>query len=355
MKIKIPKISKRVSLREKINLTRNLGVMLETGLPLSTSLTILSKQARGKTLKRAILQIGRRIQDGETLANSLTSHQNIFSPFYISVIRLGEESGNLQSSLKELAKQMSKTSRLQAQIKGALIYPAVILVSMMVIGVVMLTVIVPRIKAVFEQFELSLPLSTRFIILVSELLSDYLLLTILVALSVVIFINWYLKKEAGQRLFYYLLMKLPILNRLHQDFNSALFSRNLSSLIIGGVHIAKALEITADTHRNIYYKNAMNKAAREVQKGRTLHEIIREYPKLYPPMVVEILEVGEETGELNSLLSNLAEFYEEEVDQTTKNLSVIIEPALLLTVGVAVGFFAVSMLQPMYSILQGFS
>lgn len=355
MKIKIPKISKKAPLQERINFTRNLGVMLETGLPLSTSLMILSKQARSKVFKKVIDQIGQQIKNGETFANSLSNHQNIFSPFYISVIKLGEESGNLQNSLKELAKQMAKTSRLQAQIKGALIYPAVILVSMMAIGVVMMTVIVPRIKVVFEQFELSLPWTTRLIILVSELLSKYLLFTTLAVLVAVSLIRWYLKRPTGQRLFYYLLMKLPVFNRLHQEFNSALFSRNLSSLITSGVHIAEALRITADTHRNVYYKNAMIRAAQEVQKGRTLYEIIGEYPKLYPPMIIEILEVGEETGQLNSLLLSLAEFYEEEIDQTTKNLSVIIEPVLLLAVGALVGFFAISMLQPMYSILQGFS
>ena len=346
---------KRISQIERINFTRNLGVMLGTGLPLSTALKILSKQSRKELLKEVLIEVRKDIRSGSSLFDSLSKHPKVFSRFYLNMVNVGEEGGTLKDSLVELAKQMKKTHRLKSKVKGALIYPAVIFVTMIVIGIIMMLVIVPRLNVVFLQFKLTLPITTRIIITISELLSTYLIFTIPVVIFLFLLARFYLKKPLGQRFSYKLIMALPVVGSLHKQLNAGLFARNLSSMVNSGVSIAKALRTTADTHKNIFYQNSLIRASQEVKKGRPLYEIMNEYPELYPPMVTEILEVGEETGELTALLEHLASFYEEEIDQTTNNLSVIIEPALLIFVGVAVGFFAISMLQPMYSLLEGFN
>lgn len=343
---------KPITLLEKVNFTRNLSVMLSSGLPLNKAMGVLSKQTNNLRFKKTILDIQENLQQGQTLADSLSLHPRAFSDFYINMIKVGEEGGTLEEVLKELAKQMKKTHSLKRKIKGALIYPAVIICAMFMIGIVMMIFVVPKLLTVFEQFNATLPLTTRAIIKSSNIIADNGLIFLGIISFLILFLILAIKKGIGKTYWHKTLLKLPIFGKIAKNYNSGLLARNLSSLLNSGIPIVRALKTTARTLKNSLYLNSLLEIAEEVQKGSNLSMLMDNYPNLYTAMSQQMVKVGEESGELAEMLENLAGFYEQEIDQTTKNLSSIIEPILILIIGAAVGFFAISMLQPMYSILQ---
>lgn len=345
-------ILKRISLVNKANFTRNLAVMLGAGLSLNQALLISAKQNNNPYWQKVILKVKDNIQAGQTLADSLSLFPKIFSTFYINMIKVGETSGTLEKILKELSRQMHKSHSLRSKVKSALIYPAIILLVMIILGFIMILVIVPRMSQIFEQFDTQLPLTTRIIINSSGFVSDWSRLILLIIILLIIILFIFIKKIIKSKLFNTLKVKIPIWGKINRQFNSALMARNLSTLLKSGVPIVSSLTTTANTLPNILYKNSIILAAKEVRQGANLQSLIKNYPNLYNPLVAQIIEVGETSGQLAELLEQLADFYEEELDQIIKNISSIIEPVLIIIIGAAVGLFALSMLQPMYSLLQ---
>jgi len=341
-----------ISQNEKINFTKNLGVMLKAGLSLDQSLSILSKQSQNHKFKKVILNLQKEVQSGHSLADSLALYPRIFSQFYINMVRVGEEGGIINQIAKELHKQMQKTGRLKSKTKGALIYPAIIIITMIIIGVIMMIAVVPKLLDMLSQFGTQLPWTTKLIIAVSRFLTSRALIIFPAFIALITALIWFFKSRKGKPIWHKIIITCPILGKLSREYNNAMLARNLNSLIESGVPIVEALKTSANTLNNYWYQKSLETAAKKVQTGKSLFEIMKDYPKLYPPMVTEMIEVGEETGQLNELLSHIADYYEEELDQATRNLSVTIEPVLMVFIGGLVTFFALSMLQPMYSILQ---
>lgn len=340
-----------VSLAEKMMFTRNLQVMVSAGLSLPRALEVLSMQSRNKKFKKALFEIKEKVTKGENFSASLAQYPNIFSELFQSMLKIGEESGTLDEVLKTLTRQMEREYDLQSKIKGALIYPAVIIIAMVGIGVVMLIVVVPQLAKTFADLNIELPPTTKIVIGLGTFLATrwYLLPAILA--GVIIFFWRILQTNLGKKIFDRLLVKIPIMSSLIKKSSSAYMVRNLSSLVTAGVPIIKSLEITAGTLGNIYFKNALMRASQRVAKGAKLSEALEPDRNVYGPVILQMIQVGEETGETANILQKLADFYEEEVGNETKNLTAIIEPVLMLIIGGAVGFFAISMIQPMYSML----
>ncbi|MEK7453002.1 MAG: type II secretion system F family protein [Patescibacteria group bacterium] len=341
-----------ISLVEKMVFTKNLAVMIGAGLSLTKALNVLTEQTENKKFKQIIRSISEDIQKGDQLAVSMSKYKSAFSSLYVSMIKVGETAGNLQDVLNSLATQMKKDHDIVSRVRGALMYPAVVLIAMFGIGALMMTIVVPSLAKTFADTGISLPASTQFIIALSDFLVNFWYIAIIIIMIVVYTINASLKTESGKKFFDKLILKIPVLSNLSKKLNSARFGRIFSTLIDSGVPVVNALEILSNTLSNFYFAESVKYAAKEIQKGKSLSKILESYKDIYPPLVTQMIEVGEETGALTNIMAQLAEFYEEEVDNITKNMSTIVEPIMMIFIGVAVGFFAVSMITPMYSILD---
>ena len=343
----------RVSLTEKLMFTRNLQVMVAAGLPLPRALETLALQTKSKKFKETLLNISEEIIKGKNFSDSLTRHSDIFSELFQNMIKVGEEAGNLEEVLKILSRQIERENELKSKIKGALMYPAVIVLAMVGIGILMLVMVVPKLAETFEELNIELPFTTKIVIGLGTFLTEKWFLAILIIAAFFFFFWLFLKTKQGKKTIDALTLKIPIVSPLIKKTNSAYTVRTLSSLITAGVPIIRSLNIVAGTLGNIYYKTALLQAVEKVKKGEKLSEALEPYKKIYPLIVIQMLKVGEETGETSKILSQLADFFEEEIMYATKNLTSVIEPILMLIVGAMIGFFAISMVQPMYSMLEG--
>ncbi len=342
----------KVKMIDKIVFAQNLANMIEAGLSLTRSISVMEKQSKNKKLKNIYHEINLDISAGKTFHDALNKWNTIFPPVFISMVKAGEESGNLANSLKSIATQMQATYKLQKKIKGAMMYPSVIFIVMILIGIVMMVFVVPKLTATFADVKAELPGSTKFVIFISEFLKDHFILLPLILLSLMLVIYKVLHTKQGRNLFDRFAINLPIFGTIIKESNSAKTSRTLSSLIGSGVDLIQSVDITKEVLQNNLYKQVMSEVKINVEKGKPMSEVFNKHDNLYPIFVSEMVTVGEETGKLSTMLQGVAVFYETEVDQKTKDLSTIIEPILMVIIGIAVGFFAISMISPMYSVMN---
>lgn len=341
-----------VPLEERLMFTRNLKVMVTAGVPLPKAIEILSLQAKSYSLKKALAAMREKILQGFMLSQTMEAHPHVFSELFVNMVKVGEESGTLENVLSQLTLQTEREYELKSKIKSALVYPAVIVAAMIGIGVLMLVLVVPKLAEVFKGSGTELPLSTRFVMGLGDFLVQkwYVVIGILgLAVGSLIYA---LRTPFGKKAFDSAVLNIPVLSEIIVKTNAAFTVRVLSSLIMAGVPIVRSLEITSRVLGNINFQQILSRAAEDVKKGAKLSHVFKEYGTLYPPVVGQMLEVGEETGKTSEVLGKLAEFYEEEVGNAAKNLAAVIEPLLMLLIGGVVGFFAVSMIQPMYSVLS---
>ena len=342
----------KVKMIDKIVFAQNLANMIEAGLSLTRSISVMEKQSKNKKLKNIYHEINLDISAGKTFHDALNKWNTIFPPVFISMVKAGEESGNLANSLKSIATQMQATYKLQNKIKSAMIYPSVIFIVMILIGIIMMVFVVPKLTATFADVKAELPGSTKFVIFMSNFLKDHYILLPLALLAIMFVIYQVLHTKQGRNLFDRFVIHLPIFGTIIKESNSAKTSRTLSSLIGSGVDLIQSVDITREVLQNNLYKGVMSEVRINVEKGKAMSEIFNKHENLYPIFVSEMVTVGEETGKLSTMLQGVAVFYENEVDQKTKDLSTIIEPILMVIIGLAVGFFAISMISPMYSVMN---
>ncbi|MBI2122459.1 MAG: type II secretion system F family protein [Candidatus Sungbacteria bacterium] len=340
-----------ISLVERMFFARNLAVMISAGLSLTRAMEALIQESANPKFRRILSDVNNSVIKGTPFADSLRIHEKVFGNLFINMVGAGEASGKLTLVLKLLSNQMKKDYDLRKRVSGAMMYPAVILIALMVIGTLMMIYVVPSLTAVIKDLGVELPLSTRIIIFTSELAADY-LLWVLTAFILFVFLFWRaLKTKIGKKIFDHITIRLPIFGELIIKFNTARFCRTLAYLITSGVPIVRSLEITGSVLGNSLFQKAVGGAALDIQKGKQLSVLLSAYPRIFHPIVLQMMSVGEETGKTSDMMLRLALFFEEDVTNTTKNLSTIIEPILMIVIGTAVGFFAVSMLQPIYSSL----
>ncbi len=340
----------RVKLKDKIVFTNNLGSMLGAGLALSRALSVIERQTSNRGFRKVVQSLIEKIGKGQSLSQSTAEFPKIFPEVFVAMVAAAEESGNLPNTLNILAEQMQKSYDLQRKIKGAMIYPAVIIVAIVIIAILMMIFLIPTLTATFKELGVDLPMSTRVIILISDTLSQHYLLVFPVILGLLTGVVMWLRTVMGKIFFDRFVLLLPVIGSLSRETNSAVIMRTIASLISSGVSMVQTLKITEKVVQNHFFRQAISSSAERIQKGETLSAVLATYPKLFPVFVIEMAAVGEETGKMPEMLLKGALFYEAEVDQATKNLSTIIEPILMLVIGLAVGFFAVSMIGPMYSL-----
>ena len=341
-----------IKMQEKINFARNLGSMITAGLAMSRALSVMERQTKNKELTKILVSLQKDVSEGKTLSTAMGSFKNVFSSLFISMVSAGEQSGNLAESLKIVGLQMDKNYALQRRVKGAMMYPAIILIAMVLIAILMLTYIVPTLMKTFTELKLDLPASTKFVLFVSNLVRDH---GVIVFLSIAVVISGLIvwsKRASGKNIIHYAILKIPVIGGIIKEVNAARTARTLSSLLNSGVDVVESVRITKDVIQNVHYKAVLEKAGEAIKKGDPISKIFTENEKLYPLFLGEMMNVGEETGKIGEMLMGVAVFYEEDVEQKTKDMSTIIEPFLMVFIGAAVGFFAVAMISPMYSLVN---
>lgn len=336
--------------RDKILFAHNMSAMLVAGLTISRILSVLERQARGAAARRMYSAIAEEIRNGKPLSEALKQYHKTFPQFFISMVHAGEESGKLADSLRVVANQMEKFYLLKKRLRGALIYPSIVVTLMIAIAFILLTFVVPTLTATFQELDVKLPLSTRIVIGSSAFMKNNVIIVIgAIIAALVVFISA-LRSGRGKRILDGLFLRVPVLGVMIREYYSAQTARTLSSLLSSGVVYILAMEITKDVVQNTRHKEVLELARARVEKGEPISAVFSEHEREYPPFVAEMVAVGEETGRLSDMLGEVANFYEAEVDQKTKDLSTIIEPVLMIVIGVAVGFFAVAMISPTYSV-----
>lgn len=342
----------KVKLHEKIVLTHNLAGMLKAGLSLFRAIEVLKKQNKNPQLETVFVGLLSTIDKGGTLSDGFAKFPKVFSPLMVSMVRAGEESGNLSSTLSDIGVNLQKSYDLNRKIKSAMMYPAIIVAAIFIIAVLMLMFVVPTLTKIFKDFGTPLPASTKFVIFISDSVANHPLIFLGVVAILVCGGMYIFKSEKLKPKIDALTLKLPAIGTLIKEVNTARTARTLSTLLTSGVEMTRALTITKEVLQNVHYREVIEKANVAVQKGSTLSSVFKDNQDLYPVMMGEMIAVGEETGALSQMLSDIAIYFEEEVDAKTKDMSTIIEPVLMVFIGVAVGFFAISMIQPMYGLVS---
>jgi len=340
----------RISLKDKLFFVQHLSLMLRSGISISTALKTLSNQSENLRFKQILADLSKKLEEGVSFSDALRNHDKVFSEMFISMMEAGELSGKLEEVLREMYVQMKKEYALISKVKGALTYPAVILMAMIGIGTFMLIFVVPKITAMFDDMDAELPLATKILISVSDALAENSILAGIIAIIVIYSFLKTIKTEKGKFYFHLVLLKAPVFGPIIKKINLARFARNISSLLKTDIMIIKAFQITSNVLGNVHYKKALLDMSQKIKKGKNINTVAAEYPNLFPPLVTQMIAVGEETGEIDNILLELAEFYEDEVNQIMENLPAIIEPLLILTLGLGVGGVAVAVIMPMYSL-----
>lgn len=342
----------KVKMVEKIIFAKNLSAMLEAGLALSRALSIMERQTKNKKLKEVLRSLEENINKGNTMSDGMAKYPKVFSSLFVSMVKAGEESGKLAESLKIVGMQTEKSYQLQKKVKGAMIYPSIIILLMLAIAILALVYIVPTLTETFKDLNVELPFSTRVIIFTSDFLRNNVILVFISIVALVVGFLFATKTKITKRFFDWGVLKIPIIGNVVKEVNSARTARTLSSLLTSGVDVVVALGITGEVLQNSYYKEVLLQAEEAVKKGIPMSDVFSKYENLYPILVSEMISVGEETGKVSEMLLNMAIFYENEVEQKTKDMSTIIEPFLMIFIGISVGFFAISMLAPTYSLVD---
>jgi type IV pilus assembly protein PilC len=341
-----------ISLREKVAFAKNMGAMLSAGLPLARALQVLERQSESAAFRKVVIGLGEEVRRGHTLSQAIRRYPRVFSKLFSAVVSVGEEGGTLAASLSSLSEQLERVYALGKKVRGALLYPAFIVVVMAAIAVLMLIYVVPELSATFAEFQVSLPASTQVLIMVSNFFSHHLLLFISALGVVVVGVVLFFRTRIGGKIVDFALLHAPVLRTLVREVNTARVARTLGSLTAAGVPITTSLDVASQVVQNGYYRRALSLSRGSIEKGKTLSVTLGEFPTLFEPYIVEMVASGEETGKLGDLLLDTALFYEAEVEQKTKNFSSVIEPFLMVAVGVAVGFFAYAMILPMYTVMN---
>ncbi len=339
---------------EVVRMAKNLSAMLAAGLSLSRALSVVERQSGNPRLKKIAVGIADAVRKGSSFHDALAAYPKVFPPFFAAMARAGEESGSLANALSIVALQMERSEELARKIKGAMIYPSIVITVIVIVGILMLIYVVPTLTKTFTELGVQIPLATRIIVALSDFMVAHTALVVLALVALVGGGAAFVRSERGGALVVRGALFLPVIGELVRETYSARAARTLSSLLSSGVPVLNALAITKEVVHTGAFAAVVADAGARVRKGEPLSAAFAENANLYPILMSDMLAVGEETGKVAEMLKQIAEFYEDDVAQKTKDLSTIIEPVLMLLIGTVVGIFAVSMIAPIYSLSSAF-
>jgi type II secretory pathway component PulF len=343
------KIFNKVKHKDVVILSRQLATLFEAKIAVLDSLRLLAGQTDSVKLKESLTEIIEDIKGGSYLSLAMSKHPDIFSPFYINMIKSGEESGKLEEIFRALADHLERSYELSSKTKNALIYPAFVVATFFIVMILMLTFVIPKLTSILNEVNQKIPLYTRILIGVSNFFQDFGVFLFIGAAAGGVFLWRYAKTEKGSSAVSRFQTSFPFIGALYSKFYLSRMTDNMETLLSSGVPAVRTLEIAADVVGNKIYKNILLTAANEVKGGSSISEAISKYPEI-PLMVVQMIRTGEETGKLSFMLKTLGKFYKKEVDNAVETLVSLIEPVMIVVLGGAVGILLISILGPIYNI-----
>lgn len=341
-----------VSSTDIVNFTRQLSTMITAGLPLTEAMGILMVQSQ-PSMQKVIEEVRRDVEGGSTLAKALEKHQPPFTDVYIALVKAGEAAGVLEKVLNRLADTLEKEKEFNAKTKGALIYPVIVLLAMVAVGFIMMVFVVPKLTSMYKDFGSELPLPTRILITVSDVMSQFWYVFIAAAVGSVVGIRTYYKTTVGRYKIDELLLKMPVFGPIRVKTTLVELTRTLSLLVSAGISLLLALEISTDAVSNQVFKDALQKIYKEVEKGQTLAASIA-HRQEFPVLMSQMISVGEETGKMDEVLLKLANYFESESEQAIKGLTTALEPFIMITLGIGVAFLILAIILPIYNLTSQF-
>lgn len=346
------KFLNRVSFTELVVITRQLATMVSSGLVLSDAVDILEEQQSNKTLQKVLAEVSEDIKGGLALAQALSKHPEIFPRLYINLVKSGEASGKLDLVLLKMAEGLEKDREFRARIKGAMIYPIVVLVMMMVVIVIMMVFVIPKLVNLYTQSSIELPLPTKILITTSDLFINFWWLAITgIVLGIIAFRRWN-KTPEGNLFLGKLILRTPLVGKIVTNVTLTNFNRTFGLLTSAGIPLLESIGIVSDMTNNPVYKNTLKESYRGVEKGLPFSSLLT--ASVFPKIVGQMVKVGEETGKVDEIFLKLADYFESESDHLIKNLTVAIEPIVLVILGIGVGFLVLSIILPIYQLTTSF-
>jgi type IV pilus assembly protein PilC len=339
---------------EIIHMAKNMSAMITAGLSLSRSLSVIERQSGNKRLKAVMVALSESIKKGSSFNEALAAFPKVFNSLFVAMVKAGEESGSLAESLATVGLQMERSEELVRKIRGAMIYPAIVITAIIIVGVLMLIFVVPTLTSTFTSLGVKLPMTTQIIVVVSDFMVANVGLVLAGLVLIGISGTMFVRSNRGKSIVLAASLYMPVIKDIVRETYAARAARTLSSLLSSGVPVLNALDISKEVVHAGLFARVIDEAEVRVRKGEALSAAFIEHPKLYPILMGDMLSVGEETGKVAEMLKQIAEFYEADVAEKTKDLSTIIEPVLMLLIGAVVGVFAVSMIGPIYSLSSAF-
>lgn len=341
----------RINTLERISLTKHLAVMVKAGIGLSQSINNLAEQSKGDT-KKILIDIKTKLDNGSNLSVAMGKYPKVFDEFYLGIVKVGEQTGKLDSSLEYLAVQQGKEYALEKKVKGALMYPGIILTATIALAAFISLFILPKLTTFFDAFSEDLPFATKLLLSVSNFMKNY-GIVFFGMIGAIIFVFLMLLKIQKIKLWWdRLVLKIPFVGRLLIEREVSRFARNLGTMIKSGLPLFEALKIAVNSQGNLAYKKAILELSTNLEKGKKMTEILKQpsYKLLFPRLMADMIAVGEETGSIDESLFYVSQFYEEDIEETAKNMTTILEPAILLVIGLMVAFVALAIISPIYQL-----
>jgi type II secretory pathway component PulF len=345
----IERLTSSVSQKDLLLFYRQLSTLVGAKIPIAPALRTIHNQTENAQLRIVVTEVAADVEDGLSISESFAKHENVFTTLAVSMIRAGEVSGNLQGAIDFVAESAEQNYQLKSKIRGALMYPIFVISVALVIGFITMTWILPKLTAVIKDLDVEIPWYTQLMIRIGDFMQAYWWAVLIAIMGFIAAGIYYIRSEDGKKEWDRIKLRIPVVGDLFQYVYITRFAENLSVLLKGGIPIVRALIVVSDVVDNIVYKNIILKAAQDVKVGGDINaEFFRH--EAFPPMVSSMIKIGEETGRLSDILEDIARFYNAEVDQITRNLSSIIEPILIVVLGMGVGVLVFSVLLPIYNI-----
>ena len=342
-------ILNRIKAKDVVIFSRQFAVMISANVAIVQTLKILVEQTANIKLKMIVSQIADEVDGGAKLSDALSKWPNVFSNFYVSVIRSGETSGKLDEVLNYLADEMEKDYDMMSKIRGAMIYPIFVLGGLTAVGVVMMIYVVPKLTGILAESGAELPLTTRILIGTSGFLANYWWLILITITIITVGLRFYISRPQGRKQIDYLKLKLPIFGRLFRLIYLVRFTRSMNTLIVGGVTVSNSLKVAADVVGNKVYQDLIEETVKEVEDGNSISSVFLK-SKEVPKMVSQMLVIGEKTGKLDVILERITNFYSREISNIVANLMTLLEPLIMVVMGIAVGIMVAAIILPMYNL-----
>lgn len=337
--------------KDVVIFSRQFSVLVSANVTLVQSLKLLVEQTKNAKFQAIVSEIANEVDGGARLSDSMAKYPKVFSPFYVNIIKSGETSGKLDEVLNYLADEVEKDYDMTSKIKGAMIYPAFVMTGLGVVGAVMMIFVVPKLTAIMQESGGELPVATRILIAVSGFMASYWWFLLIFIIGSIVGIKFFSRTPAGKKFFGTLIIHLPIFGNLFQRIYLVRFTRSLQTLLIGGVSITKALSIVAEVVNNHVYKSLILETKKEIEDGNSIATVFLKSKEI-PSMVTQMMSIGEKTGRLDTILERITDFYTREINNIVANLMTLMEPIIMVVMGVGVGLMVAAVIMPMYNMAQ---